>query len=788
MASEVLVRVGSGRSSVDYKGHVVGVGDEAEAAFQKAAESAPIALLLAGDRSYAVTLSAEPEDRVALLRAREGRTARVVFPGRSAVRRRIAKVAVRESLPTETAALDLTEGRAGAAPLWLLGDGTFSTIADGPTPGEGLARFTALITAARWISSRRTSSFERLFAPSAFHPDMPLRPERLSADQGRTLLSHLDEALSEAAVDGEAARADAVAAAQIRSAAATVLSHLIATSLRDATFRGIADEAAARLFVLVDAEHGSDTARPALRAHVIGLLQMRAPALSAADKARAKTLLSSLVRAAPPYADLKGPWNFAMCSASEFHEGECDILVKKFKCKEVELPSDAPAPPQSWSHYKVFEAPIKNPHGEPIRFFARSAQPRDENYEMGQAFFVGLLINRHAQLGSFDMRAATVNVKQQGYKLMMNSQCAGLTTRFAIGRLFPDADIYSSWDSTYFRKGFSGESVVASEGIDCFFAIVEGMAKGESHKALDARSRRAQWHHDQADAYPDYSQFVGPANPLVVGRYSDVNQDGRADFYDGFLDFYLSAIAEDLQASMTPKDPGVAPSQVSGEAANGLGWAAGSMNRVTQYSDIWAGLPGQSEMLYAYEAAGFFSHDEPPKDVATPPADTRTLGKLPAVVRYTLTKDEVGLSAEVMYNSWLSHAAKELKRLMVSADAMQRAIDLGILTGDKLMSTRAGQRGALLLTLAGELEFPADQNFIDGLWGMALKALNMPDISRSVVRACITEADHDMSNYYGSRRGLKQLLETLEKSDPIAHARLASDDMMVGRASELPGL
>jgi transcription elongation factor Elf1 len=44
-----------------------------------------------------------------------------------------------------------------------------------------------------------------------------------------------------------------------------------------------------------------------------------------------------------------------------------------------------------------------------------------------------------------------VEVRQVGYKLMMNSQCAGLTTRFAIAKIFPDADIYSSWDSTYFR-------------------------------------------------------------------------------------------------------------------------------------------------------------------------------------------------------------------------------------------------------------------------------------------------------------------------------------------------
>ena len=107
------------------------------------------------------------------------------------------------------------------------------------------------------------------------------------------------------------------------------------------------------------------------------------------------------------------------------------------------------------------------------------------------------------------------------------------------------------------------------------------------------------------------------------------------------------------------------------------------------------------------------------------------------------------------------------------------------------LATPLAQRGALLLTLAGLLEFPADQNFIDGLWSMALQMLNLPSISRSVVRSCITDADHHASNYYGSRRGIVQLIgdtkveSALKKADPVAYARLASDDASVGRALPL---
>lgn len=788
MPSPLTVRVLTQGGLVDLQAELLGAGPDAAAAYE-AASGAPVRALLTGDRDYAVTLANLSARQLELLRAREGRYVFVRFPGRFMVLRRLARLAVAEQAPPVTpveptaGALDLTEGRAGAAPLWLLPDGRFS--ASAASPMSPAARAEALVNAARWVSTRRKTTFERLFAPSAFHPDLPVRTERLTLEQGRGLLAQLAEVLTENAVSSERARQEALEAAQARSAVATVLSHLIATSLHDPGFASLSEQAAARVFELIDAEQGAPAARPALRAHAISLLQMRAPALVERDRARAKALLAGLVRSAPPYEELRGPWNFAMCSADEFHDGECDILVQKFRFEEIEVPADTPAGPRSWARYRAFEAPFPNLHGDPIRVFARAASPSDENHEMGQPFFVGVLINRHAQLGAFDMRAATTTVTQRGYKLMMNSQCAGLTTRFAIGRIFPDADIYSSWDSTYFRKDFEGRKVVASEGLDCFHALLQGMAKGESHAGLDARMRRVQWQHPQARAVPNFSQFVGPANPLVVARYSDVNRDGRADFYDGFLDFHLAEIAEDLRASITPRDPGVRPTQVSGEAATGLGWAAGSMNRVTQYSDIWAGLPGESEHLYAFFAGGFYSHREPPADLQAGASDRRHPGRLPAVVRYERVAATGELRAEVLFHAWLSHAAKELKRLLVAADAMDRAFELGLLDGEPRLRTREGRRAALLLTLAGLLEYPADQNTLDGLWGMALSALGLPEISRSVVRACITEADHDMSNYYGSRRGLAQLLETLQKSDPVAFARLQSADASVGRAAEL---
>jgi hypothetical protein len=793
MPSDPIVRLRTGKDTLDLPAKLEASGAGAAAAFDKVHGRDGVHLLLVGgDASYAVTLrSPVTADARAQLEALRGKSVLVVFPGRRAVRRRIGELAasaVVASSPVLAAdALDLTEGRVGAAPLWLLPDGSFSTTSSAAP--AGMAAREALINAARWISARRTSTFERLFPPSAFHPEAPLRPERLTAAQAGVLLDQLRSTLLAAAVTGDAAAKDALAAAEARSGALTVLSHVLATVLADPGFRAVASAAAAAIFDLIEHEQGSDAARAALRAHAILLLQLRGAALSGRDKERAVTLVKSLLRAAPPYAELTGPWNFAMCSDSEFHTGECEVLVAQHDFKPIDVPKDAPVIHGRWGDlgYSAFEAPFKTPKGEPIRVFARSASPDNENLEMGLPFFTGLLINRHAQLGSFDLKAVKTSVQQHGYKVMINSQCAGLTTRFAITRVFPDADVYSSWDSTFFRTEGGGESgkVNASEGLDCFVALLRGMSGGETHAQISGRIRRAQWSHPQALTVPDYVQFVGPAHPLVLTRFNDVDRDGRADCYDGYLDFRLAEIAEDIQASMTPRDPGLAASQIGGEAATGLGWAAGSMDRVTQYSDLWSGLPGASELLYAFQAGGFYSQREPPSDI---PAGklVEDPGSLPAVCRYHKDGTDIaGFQVDVMLHAWLAHSGKEMKRLLVAADALWRAIDLGYLAADGDLATLLGQRAMLLLTLAGLLEFPADQNFLDGLWAMALKALRLPEISRSLVRNCITSEDHDASNYYGSRRGLRQLLGALQNADPVVYAKMKSDSPEVGRAAPI---
>ncbi|WP_434415747.1 hypothetical protein [Nannocystis pusilla] len=788
---EIEIRIGRGAASTRFAAVLVKSGSTATRSFERARSGPGVQIHLAGERDYHVALVAEPSaaDK-ALLRSSVGHKILLDFPGRRAVRQRLAGLSgqgLRDTPEPQAAALDLTAGIHGAAPLFLLSSGELAGDAAGPAPRD-MSSLPVFVAAARWISARRTSSFECLFPPSAFFPDEPLRTERLTPAQAGALLQQVEAVLTAAAPAGPHGAVDD--AVQLRSAALTVLSHVVATVLKDPQFRAAADAAAGRIFRLIDEEAGPG-GRSELRAHAISLLSLRGPALRPEQQARARALLRSLSRQAPPYAALTGPWRFALASASEFFPGEVELLQTKYGFTKIVAPEGTPKPPNPWGEgYVVLQAPFVGKGGREFLLFARSASPRDENFEMSQEFFTGLLVSRHANLGAYDMRASAIQTQQVGYKLMMNCQCAGLTTRFAIARMFPDADIFSSWDSTYFRTG-EGDKVVASEGIDCFVAILRGLAEEEDFAAIDRRIRKAQWHHRQSRT-PDFVQFIGPAHPLVVARYQDINRDGKADYYDGFLDFRLVEIAESLKDSAVPRDPGASPSQISGEAARGLGWAAGSLNRVTQYSELWDSLPGQAEILYAFRAGGFFSGAEPPRDVPAGKGPRGDLGRLPAVVRYVRDPAGDALTADVLFHSHLSHSAQEFKRLLVAAEAWWRAIDLGYLAAAPPLDTPLGQRAGLLLLLAGLLEFPADQNFVDGLWEMALDMLQLPRLSRSLIRRCNSDEDHNNGNYYGSVRGIRELIGTaeapggaLKQANPEAYEDLAAADPAIGRARPL---
>ena len=298
MANALVIRLRTGKSKVDLPATLLASGAGAAARFDETRGHSGIRLLVGGEPAYLAQLvDPAPAGAQALVEGAKGRLVEVVFAGRSALRRKLYAVDVKVvAAAPAAAAVDLTSGRAGAAPLFLLADGSFSQTAAGAGP-RGMDALPALVTAARWITTRRTSTFERLFPPDPFRPELAPRTDRLTVGQGKGLLDQLDSALAAAAVGGDAARRDPESSAQLRSAALTALSHLAATVLADTSFRALADAAIARIFALIEGREGRRLAPGAARA--------RHPAAAAA-RPRAPGRRSHARHRAPRHAAAQG--------------------------------------------------------------------------------------------------------------------------------------------------------------------------------------------------------------------------------------------------------------------------------------------------------------------------------------------------------------------------------------------------------------------------------------------------------------------------------------------------
>src|SRR4051812_10711548 len=118
MPSDPIVRLRTGKDVVELPITLDGAGPEAAAAFEKLRGAAGVHLLLTGDRPYAVTLRGPATaETLARLQAAKGASLLAIFPPRRAVRRRLAELLAPSTAPSAAPALDLTEGRPGAAPL-----------------------------------------------------------------------------------------------------------------------------------------------------------------------------------------------------------------------------------------------------------------------------------------------------------------------------------------------------------------------------------------------------------------------------------------------------------------------------------------------------------------------------------------------------------------------------------------------------------------------------------------------------------------------------------------------
>ena len=168
----------------------------------------------------------------------------------------------------------------------------------------------------------------------------------------------------------------------------------------------------------------------------------------------------------------------------------------------IELPEGAPVVRAAGaSSYRAFEAPFKTPAGDPIRVFARSrAAPTTRTSRWASPSSSGLLINRHAQLGV--VRPPRGRGEGAAARLQADDELAVRGPHHALRDLAPvprRRHLLVVGLDVFPHRGRRTGKVTASEGLDCFVAVLQGMSRAARRtRSSTARIRRAQWHHAQA--------------------------------------------------------------------------------------------------------------------------------------------------------------------------------------------------------------------------------------------------------------------------------------------------
>src|SRR5690606_6556322 len=159
---QIEIRIGRGEQASRVAVALVNSGGAAARSFERARSEPGVQVHLTGERDYHLALADEVEPTTrALLLAAVGKHVLLSFPGRRAVRQRLAGLAgqgLQARFEAPAAALDLTAGIHGAAPLFLLASGELAGEPAGPAPKD-MSALPVFVAAARWISSRRTSTF-----------------------------------------------------------------------------------------------------------------------------------------------------------------------------------------------------------------------------------------------------------------------------------------------------------------------------------------------------------------------------------------------------------------------------------------------------------------------------------------------------------------------------------------------------------------------------------------------------------------------------------------------------
>lgn len=346
---------------------------------------------------------------------------------------------------------------------------------------------------------------------------------------------------------------------QLRSSAFTVLVHLTECLSGAPAASALAREVEDAVLATARAE-----THPVLRDAFAYAAHRLAPALGASGREAAEALFAAVVPRTPPYAAWFGDtapstlvvrW-YAGQGSEGFLRGTIELLEREGYAPEGA--PDAGQPAVYTRRYGDTTVRIR------VALFANNLF---ESMDDPAVHIIGY--DGHSDIGRNMRRALRRAPDLRGAKLVFYGLCAGKDALFRVRARYPEAQLMTTFNSSYFRTAPDSNGtrrMVESENFNALMQVVEGVAyrqdwaqiRDEIHDKAIPRYWRG--HH----ALPGGANYVTPIDTALRRAALDSDADGQADALDRLVDFNPFAVAASTRDAFTPVDPGRPAHALSG--------------------------------------------------------------------------------------------------------------------------------------------------------------------------------------------------------------------------------
>ncbi|MBI5495283.1 MAG: hypothetical protein HY904_09645 [Deltaproteobacteria bacterium] len=406
----------------------------------------------------------------------------------------------------------------------------------------------------------------------------PLAGTAVTAADRTKVLANLTDALGSVAVGAPApAGLSAKQVLQMRSSAATVLLALAEAAGGDAQLK---HKAITQYVNTLKAE-----TNPILRDSMTWNLARVSSSLPADLKALAQPLVDQLAPRSPPYDEwfkngnrtLNVSWSTG--EDEEFFPGYVDMLKDRGFTPEGNVPARGPG---------TFVKKVTPPGGQEMEIRIKVGINRDDLFrDMNKEDVHIVGYDGHSDLGRTVPDALVNSPDSKGKKLIFTGLCAGKDNIHNMRERYPDAQVLTTFTSSYFDTTTrAGKKVMnESENFNTLMEVVEGSVKRLSWEKLNDNIRENGVLFPWSHVMPGGTNYISPVHTEIRRKVLDTDHDGQADYLDKFANFdTFKPTADTLREfdAVTPSRPAeVLEGTVPHLAAQALNTGTG-YNSVTQ--------------------------------------------------------------------------------------------------------------------------------------------------------------------------------------------------------------